>query len=95
MAFLGLNDSWEMYYQSVRRQWRYLQEHPVDVHIIISDIETEVYDNVMRKESQANILRTKLIEQIADYEKEELGMVVPLEEKYKPEIQFQLPPFLT
>jgi len=53
MAFLGLNDSWESYYQAVRRCWRFGQERPVDVHIITADIEGEVVRNIERKERQA------------------------------------------
>jgi DNA modification methylase len=74
MAFLGLNDSWETFYQAVRRQWRYGQTSPVDVHIIMSDVEQEIYQNVMRKDAMAHRLRSKLIEQINKYERRELGM---------------------
>jgi len=35
MVFFGLNYSWESYYQCIRRQWRYMQERPVNVYIII------------------------------------------------------------
>lgn len=74
MAFLGLNDSWETFYQAVRREWRYGQTDPVDVHIIMSDVEAEIYQNVMRKDAMAQRLRSKLIEQIRKYERRELGM---------------------
>ena len=74
MAFLGLNDSWETFYQAIRRQWRYGQTHPVDVYIIMSDMEAEIYQNVMRKDAQAQALRAKLIKQISKYEREELGV---------------------
>ena len=83
MAFLGLNDSWEMFYQAVRREWRYGQSEPVDVHIIMSDVEAEVYQNVMRKDTRAKLMRTKLIEKINIYEKKELGMVSNLETDYR------------
>jgi len=75
MAFFGLNYSWEQFYQSLRREWRYMQEHPVDAHIIMSDIETSIYQNIMRKDAMAKRLRQKLIEQIATYEKGELAMI--------------------
>jgi DNA modification methylase len=82
MAFLGLNDSWETYYQCIRREWRYMQEHPVDVRIIMSDLEAEVYHNVMRKDAMAKRLRTQLVEQIKEYEKGELGMDTRLKDDY-------------
>ena len=74
MAFFGLNYSWEIFYQCIRRQWRYMQEFPVDVHIIMSDIEASIYQNVMRKDAMAKRLRSKLIEQIKDFEMEEIKM---------------------
>lgn len=83
MAFLGLNDSWETFYQAVRREWRYGQTEPVDVHIIMSDVEAEIYQNVMRKDAMAKRLRTKLIEQINKYERKELGMSSELTTDYK------------
>jgi DNA modification methylase len=83
MAFLGLNDSWEAFYQAVRREWRYGQTEPVDVHIIMSDVEAEIYQNVMRKDAMAKRLREKLIEQINKYERKELGMSSELATDYK------------
>lgn len=53
MAFVGLGDSYESYYQSIRRCWRYGQQHPVDVVIVTSDVEREVAENVRRKEDEA------------------------------------------
>lgn len=73
MIFVGLSDSWEAYYQSIRRCWRFGQKHPVDVRIVISDAEEDVYVNVMRKEEQAAAMTQKLIDQVGDFEKEELG----------------------
>ena len=74
MAFFGLNYSWEQYYQCVRREWRYLQERPVNVHIILSDVETQIYREIMRKDRQARRLRQGLIEQVKYYEEAELKM---------------------
>jgi DNA modification methylase len=86
MAFLGLNDSWETWYQCIRREWRYMQEHAVDVHVIMSDIEAEIYQNVMRKDAMAKRLRQELVKQIVEYERSELGMTVPLTVDYEEDI---------
>ena len=83
MAFFGMNDSWETYYQCIRRQWRYGQGEGVKVHLLLSDVEEEIYRNVMRKDALASRLRTKLIEQVREYERGELGMTVPLEQPYE------------
>jgi hypothetical protein len=52
MAFVGLGDSFEQYYQAMRRSWRYGQTRPVDAHIVLSQLETQIAANVRRKEVQ-------------------------------------------
>ena len=61
MAFVGLNDSYEQYYQGMRRCHRYGQTRPVDAHIVLSQIESQIADNVARKEQQANRIIDGLI----------------------------------
>lgn len=82
MVFMGLNDSWEAYYQCIRREWRFGQKKPVNVHIVMSEIEREIYQNVMRKDLMAKRLRNKLIERIRDYEMGELNMKTSIMEDY-------------
>lgn len=53
MAFVGLSDSYEQYYQAVRRCWRFGQTRPVNVHIITAETEGNVVRNVLRKEADA------------------------------------------
>ena len=72
MAFVGLSDSWEAYYQCVRRCWRYGQKHPVNAFIVLSEMEKEVYENVMRKEEQAEVMSNELIENVQEYERMEV-----------------------
>ncbi len=74
MAFFGLNDSWENWYQCIRRMWRFGQKFPVNVHVILSNIEAEIYQNIQRKDAMATRLRRGLIEQVRSYEKGELKM---------------------
>jgi hypothetical protein len=54
MAFVGMGDSYEAYYQATRRCWRFGQQHPVDVHVIVSELEQEIVRNVQDKEFQAS-----------------------------------------
>ena len=53
MAFVGVTDSWEAYYQAVRRCWRFGQTQEVQVHIFASDLEGAVVSNLKRKERDA------------------------------------------
>ena len=72
MIFFGLNDSWETFYQAIRREWRFGQKKPVDVYILLTSPEIEIYENIQRKELQATRLRTKMIERMKQYEKGEI-----------------------
>ena len=42
MAFVGRSYSYETWYQAVRRCWRFGQKHPVNVHLIVAEGETEI-----------------------------------------------------
>lgn len=53
MVFLGLGDSYEAYYQSIRRCWRFGQTQPVDVRVVVSEIEQRIVANVRAKEREA------------------------------------------
>jgi len=75
MLFLGLTDSWESYYQAIRRCWRFGQTQPVNVQIVLSDLEQPILENVMRKEQQANEISGAMVAQVSQYERAELGML--------------------
>lgn len=81
IAFIGLSDSFEDYYQCIRRCYRFGQQHPVHTYIILSEIEQEIYSNVMRKETEAKVMSDKLIECVKSSEQEELAQA-SRKEKY-------------
>ena len=70
--FVGLSDSFEQYYQAVRRCWRYGQEKPVDVYIIISDAEGAVKENIARKQRDAERITEELIAFTKEFLKSDL-----------------------
>lgn len=72
MAFVGLSDSWEAYYQCIRRCYRFGQENEVNAYVVLADIEDEIYANIMRKEEQANIMAQELIANVQQFEREEI-----------------------
>jgi hypothetical protein len=61
MVFVGMSDSWESYYQSVRRCWRFGQQHPVTAHVVVSELEQQIVSNVRRKESEVAAWVDRLI----------------------------------
>jgi hypothetical protein len=61
MAFVGLSDSYETYYQAIRRCYRYGQTRVVDAHVVLSDIESQIADNIARKEREAGRVTSELV----------------------------------
>ncbi len=72
MICVGLGDSYEQYYQGIRRCWRFGQTQPVDVHIVISEAGTGVVGNVRRKEQDAMAMSRELLAELRDFEREEM-----------------------
>lgn len=89
IIFYGLSDSWESYYQSIRRCYRFGQNKPVNVYIIISDIETSIYDNVKKKAEMAERMMNGLINEVKTYEMEELGKDVKIIDSDYEETEFK------
>lgn len=63
-AFVGLGNSYEKYYQAVRRCWRFGQSLPVNVHVVTSEADGPIVRNIERKERQASEMMAELIEQM-------------------------------
>lgn len=62
VIFFGISDSYESFYQAVRRCWRFGQKNPVDCYIITSEAEGAVVRNIERKERQAAEMRHGMVE---------------------------------
>ena len=71
-AFVGLSDSWEQYYQAIRRFYRFGQEHEVNVHVISAETEGAVVENIRRKELQNEQMGKEMIAHMAESMKEEI-----------------------
>jgi hypothetical protein len=61
MVFVGLSDSYEAYYQSIRRCYRYGQTRVVQAHIVLSQLEGQIAGNVARKEREASHIVAGLV----------------------------------
>lgn len=64
MIFVGLSDSYEQYYQAIRRCYRYGQTRVVDAHIVLSEIEGQIANNVARKEREASHITDGLVSEM-------------------------------
>lgn len=94
MAFVGLSDSYEQYYQAVRRCWRFGQEYPVDVHIITADIEGAVVKNIQRKECDASKMAESMIKHMQVLNIEALHEAKRDTAEYKAQLKMEVPVWL-
>jgi hypothetical protein len=74
VALVGLSDSWEMFYQMIRRCWRFGQTQPVHVHIFIAETEGAVLNNIKRKEADAAIMADGMLEHMRDLSRREIHL---------------------
>jgi superfamily II DNA or RNA helicase len=93
VIFVGLGDSWEQYFQCIRRCWRFGQKRPVKVYVVLSDMETEIYENVLRKEREHYEVSSSVMREVATFEAEELGGLRG-RDVYQPKERMELPVWL-
>lgn len=91
MIFTGLSDSYEQYYQAIRRCWRFGQTEPVDVYIVISSREGCVKENIERKERDCAQMHTAMVSQTKEITKKELRSTCRITTPYEPVTMMHLP----
>lgn len=91
MIFTGLSDSFEAFYQAVRRCWRFGQTHEVNVYIIISAKEGCVKENIERKQVDFLKMQHEMTELTKEITKKELRKTCRISTPYEPKIEMMLP----
>lgn len=72
-VFVGLSYSWEEWYQAIRRCYRFGQQHPVNIYVVLTEPEREVYETILSKEFVANHMSEQLIAHVRRFEMDELN----------------------
>jgi hypothetical protein len=93
-GFVGLNDSFEQFYQAVRRFWRFGQAKPVNCHIIASELEGATVSNIRRKEADADRMAAAMVLHMADLSSEAVRGMVRDTPNYNPQQPVIIPSFL-
>lgn len=91
IIFCGLSDSYEQFYQAIRRCWRFGQESQVDVYVIIGDAEMNVLNNIKRKQSNHEMMSVEMLKTINTVTKEKLYNMQFSHSTYKPQETMALP----
>lgn len=91
MIFTGLSDSYEQFYQALRRCWRFGQENPVNVYIIISAKEGCVKENIEHKQTDFLKMQSEMTELTKEITKKELKSTCRISTPYEPHVKMELP----
>lgn len=94
MIFCGISDSYEQFYQAVRRCWRFGQEHDVNVHIIISEAEMNVLENIKRKQAQMEEMQNNMVALMRDVTMSEIKRTTRITTEYVPKERMVLPEWI-
>jgi len=62
VVFVGMSHSYEQYYQSIRRCWRFGQTEPVQCYVVYDWAEGAVIDNLRRKDQDADAMASAMVE---------------------------------
>lgn len=94
VIYCGVTHSFEAFYQSVRRSWRYGVTGSVNVHIVSSELEGRVVDNLKRKAAAAAELRGETSRHVAAFVRESIASSVRETIAYKPIVKVKWPAWL-
>lgn len=94
MAFVGVTDSFEAYYQAVRRCWRFGQTREVAVHIFASQLEGAIVANLKRKEYAAQSMAEQLSAETRESVREQVSGTSRQSNPYAPRLRIAAPAWL-
>ncbi len=94
MIFCGLSDSYERFYQAIRRCYRFGQKEEVNVHVVISEKEISVLENIKRKEEQAQNMSRKMVALTSEILKNEIRNTTRNVIDYNPQQRIEIPLWL-
>lgn len=91
MIFCGLSDSYERFYQAVRRCWRFGQTQEVNVYIILSEKEVSILNNIERKQSQMDEMQKEMTALMKEVTLSEIKHTTRIVDTYKPRKEMRMP----
>lgn len=86
MVFAGLDDSYESFYQAIRRCHRFGQSKIVNVHLVSAESEGAVKANLERKQAQADDMAQSMVEHMRELTKQKIKGLTMEKSEYKRDI---------
>ena len=94
VIFVGLSNSWEQWYQAIRRTHRFGQRRDVHCYMVSSESEGKVAANLHRKQTDAHALFDSMLAAMGDIQRESIGGLLRETLKYQPETEMEIPEWL-
>jgi hypothetical protein len=95
VAFVGLSNSFEAWYQAIRRTWRFGQTRPVQCHLVTSDADGSVRANLERKRMAAEDMANEMLVGMGDIQKATIRALTRESDSYHPTTAMRLPAWLS
>ena len=92
VLFVGLSDSYEAFYQAIRRCWRFGQTKSVNCHVLCADSDGAVVENIRRKDAQSTEMFDEVVKAMSGIG--EVGATRRNEMAYNPQSPVQFPSWL-
>lgn len=92
VAYVGLGNSFESWYQSIRRVYRFGQKRPIECHVITSEADGAVVANLKRKQGDAEKMIDGMLSEMSDFANVRATRRDFVD--YQPIADLQLPPWI-
>lgn len=94
MAFVGITDSFEQIFQAVRRCYRFGQKNEVTAHMIVSDLEGAVSQNIKRKERDFELMAEEMLKHTRSITSANVSATINDKSEYEPKFAMKIPAWL-
>jgi superfamily II DNA or RNA helicase len=91
VVYCGVTHSFEAFYQSVRRCYRFGQTMPVDVHVVTAETEGRILESLNRKQADAAHMGDAMVRAMAEITKSEIKATGRTFTAYQPTAAIRFP----
>lgn len=93
-GYVGMSDSFEQVFQSIRRFWRFGQKNEVNVHFIASETEGAIVSNIRRKEADAHRMAQSMKAHMTAINGDNIHGIVRDVPDYMPTVDMNIPAWM-